>query len=65
MTYGMSNRQRMESAKKHYKEQIQKFMSADQKSRFDVDVAFPCDIDLEWFLVPKAWIRQIVNNHLI
>ena len=40
-------------------------MSAENASRFDIDVAFPCDIDLEWFLVPKAWIRQIVNTFLV
>ena len=28
-------------------------------------MAFPCDIDLDWYLVPKAWARQIVNSILI
>mmetsp|Transcript_18230 Transcript_18230/g.24361 ORF Transcript_18230/g.24361 Transcript_18230/m.24361 type:complete len:80 (+) Transcript_18230:452-691(+) len=28
--------------------------------RFDVDVAFPCDIDLQWYLVPKTWVRMLV-----
>ena len=40
-------------------------MSPEQATRFDIEVAFPCDIDLDWFLVPKAWVRQIVNNIII
>lgn len=30
--------------------------------RFDIDVAFPCDIDLQWYLVPKQWIRMLVAS---
>ena len=44
---------------------MKKIMSPESKQRFDVEVAFPCDIDLEWCLVPKTWARQIVNKLLI
>jgi hypothetical protein len=33
--------------------------------RFDIEVAFPCDIDLEWYLVPKAWVREIVQKIIV
>ena len=36
-----------------------------ENQRFDVEVAFPCDIDLDWFLVPKSWVRQIVLQNLV
>lgn len=34
-------------------------------SRFDIEVAFPCDLELNWYLVPKEWVRQIVSSILV
>ena len=56
MTYAMQPKERIISTKKHYQDEIKRFMSPENQS-FDIEVAFPCDIDLEWLLVPKTWVR--------
>ena len=43
---------------------MKKFMSPAAQI-LDIDVAFPCDIDLRWYLVPKTWVRQLVSDSLI
>ena len=32
---------------------------------FDIEVAFPCDIDLQWYLVPKTWVRMQLIDTLV
>ena len=63
-TYGLHPSQIFSPLKTHYLDEMKKFMSAESKPNFDVEVAFPCDIDLNWYLVPKSWIREIVQNIL-
>ena len=53
----MSRKSWIELLKRHYSEEIKKFMSP-ANQYFDIDVAFPCDIDLQWYLVPKTWVRM-------
>ena len=62
--YGMTRKSWLEVLQKHYSEEIKKFMSPSTQC-FDVDVAFPCDIDLQWYLVPKTWIRMQFTNALV
>lgn len=64
LNYNMRYGVMLDSVKTYYTQQIQKFMSAENQ-RFDIEVAFPCDIDLEWYLVPKAWVREIVQKIIV